>query len=174
MDPERLRDALKSKDPENVQKDPSNEENIYANIYPSTTSRALPGCWRLRHIFCRWKGSVYKIMWHELLMYMAGYFLISLFYRCILLRTPWACQNFELFCVHCEQYDQPTPVAILTGFYVSNVVQRWWEQFMAMPWPDQLALKLVASMPGRVKIDWLTIRDYSLMISLFKYYIGLR
>ena len=29
------------------------------------------------------------------------------------------------------------------GFYVSLVVQRWWEQYMLLPWPDSFALKVV-------------------------------
>ena len=29
------------------------------------------------------------------------------------------------------------------GFYVSLVVQRWWEQYMLLPWPDSFAIKVV-------------------------------
>lgn len=128
------------------------QHNIYSNIYPSTTRRSLPGCWRIRYIFMRWRSSVFKLIWHEVLMYIGLYYAISLLYRCGLSNYPRAKQEFELFCIHCSHYDQPTPVAILTGFYVSNVVNRWWAQFMAIPWPDQLALKLVTFMPGRVRI----------------------
>ena len=61
-------------------------------------------------------------------------------------------QNFELWCIYCRKFDAPTTITFLTGFYVTNVVSRWWDQFMALPWPDQLALKLVAYMPGKVMI----------------------
>lgn len=32
------------------------------------------------------------------------------------------------------------PLTFLLGFYVSLVVRRWWEQYVKLPWPDQLAL----------------------------------
>jgi hypothetical protein len=47
----------------------------------------------------------------------------------------------------------------MTGFYVANVVSRYWEQFISLPMPDKLAYKLVAYIPGQVstffnKIHW--------------------
>ena len=29
-------------------------------------------------------------------------------------------------------------MTFLLGFYVSNVAQRWWEQYKSLPWPDTL------------------------------------
>ena len=72
-------------------------------------------------------------------------------YRCIVAGGFTTAQrNFELLCLHCDFYDQPGTVAMLTGFYVSNVVTRWWSQFMSIPFPDQIALKLVAFIPSTV------------------------
>ena len=42
------------------------------------------------------------------------------------------------------------PITFLTGFYVSEVVRRYWDQFLSLPYPDRLALKLVAFIPGKV------------------------
>ena len=42
------------------------------------------------------------------------------------------------------------PVTFLTGFYVSEVVRRYWDQFMSLPFPDELALKVVTHVPGKV------------------------
>ena len=42
------------------------------------------------------------------------------------------------------------PIQFLTGFYVAEVVRRYWDQFMCLPYPDRLALKLVAFIPGKV------------------------
>ena len=124
----------------------SGEENIYMNPYPATREFG----WRVKYIFLKWKGSVFRLMWKELAIYMSLYFFISMTYRLLLAQYPTAKHNFELFCVHCSFHIYPTAVAILTGFYVSNVVHRYWEQFMAIPWPDQLALKLVAFIPCEV------------------------
>ena len=42
------------------------------------------------------------------------------------------------------------PITFLTGFYVSEVVRRYWDQYMSLPYPDRLALKLVSYIPGKV------------------------
>ena len=129
------------------------EENIYMNPYPATREFG----WRVKYILLKWKGSVFRLMWKELAIYMSLYFFISLTYRLLLAQYPTAKHNFELFCVHCSFHIHPTAVAILTGFYVSNVVHRYWEQFMAIPWPDQLALKLVAFIPCEVCVVLISI-----------------
>lgn len=123
--------------------------SVYRNIYPSTTKQALTK--RFDYLFFRWKGSVFKLIWHEVVIYMALYFGLSLLYRFVLVQYfPTGQQNFERFCEYCKDFDKPAPVTILTGFYVNNVVTRWWNQFMSLPWPDQVALKLVTFMPGSV------------------------
>ena len=34
------------------------------------------------------------------------------------------------------------PITFLLGFYVSLVVKRWWEQYVKLPWPDEVATYL--------------------------------
>ena len=29
------------------------------------------------------------------------------------------------------------PLSFVLGFYVSYVASRWWQQFLAIPWPDK-------------------------------------
>ena len=50
------------------------------------------------------------------------------------------------------RYKQLVPITFLTGFYVSEVVRRYWDQFMSLPFPDNLALKLVTYVHGKVKL----------------------
>ena len=59
------------------------------------------------------------------------------------------------------------PVTFMTGFYVANVVSRYWDQFVSLPWPDRVAYKVVTFIPGKVivngccflmvKIPWLNM-----------------
>ena len=42
------------------------------------------------------------------------------------------------------------PITFLTGFYVTQVVSRYWDEFMSLPWPDRIALKIVTYIPGKV------------------------
>ena len=48
------------------------------------------------------------------------------------------------------RYRSLIPVTFLTGFYVAEVVRRYWDQFMSLPFPDLIALKLVTFVPGKV------------------------
>ena len=59
-------------------------------------------------------------------------------------------QYFELLCIYCSRYRDLIPIKFLTGFYVSEVIRRYWDQFMTLPYPDRLALKLVSYIPGKV------------------------
>jgi hypothetical protein len=38
----------------------------------------------------------------------------------------------------------------MTGFYVANVVTRYWNQFVSIAWPDKVAFKIIAFIPGKV------------------------
>ena len=33
---------------------------------------------------------------------------------------------------------------------MNQVVNRWWDEFMSLPWPDKIAFRLVSYMPGKV------------------------
>ena len=53
-----------------------------------------------------------------------------------------------IFCI--LRFRHLIPITFLTGFYVSEVVKRYWDQFMNLPYPDRLALKLITYVPGKV------------------------
>ncbi|MPC16360.1 Bestrophin-3 [Portunus trituberculatus] len=57
---------------------------------------------------------------------------------------------FEKVSVYCQYFSDLIPLSFVLGFYVSIVVQRWWEQYMSLPWPDSLALFVSTSMHGLV------------------------
>ncbi len=123
----------------------ANPKNIYCNLYKDT-SRRMSGLWS---ILLLWKGSVFKLIWHDLLLFLVAYALLSLFYRTVLFHHPAARQSFEVFCVYAGNFSSLIPISFLTGFYVTQVVTRWWDQFMSLPWPDKIALRLVSYVPGK-------------------------
>ena len=49
------------------------------------------------------------------------------------------------------------PIEFLIGFYVAEVVRRYWDQFMSLPFPDRLALKLVSYVPGKVRLIFVDV-----------------
>ena len=120
-------------------------ENIHANCYASTTKAGF--FWS---ILLKWKGSVFKLIYQDMVVFVIIYALISMFYRYGIYSNPHSRQNFEIVCFYMNGFSKLIPIAFLTGFYVSQVVNRWWDQFMTLPWPDKLALKLVNFCPGTV------------------------
>lgn len=91
----------------------------------------------LRLLF-RWRGSLYKAVWKDLLLWLVLYFSISLTYRC-LLSDPQR-RTFEQVSLFFESNSSLINLAFLLGFYVNLVVNRWWNQYLSIPWPDRLAL----------------------------------
>ena len=136
-----------------VQFDTQNElasaGNIYRNIYRDSAQRNFSGA---RHLLSKWKGSCFKLIWHDFAAFFVVYALISIVYRNVLQGAYK--QTFEMFCIYCERFSGLIPISFLTGFYVSQVVNRWWDQFMSLPWTDRLALKLVNFCPGTVRISF--------------------
>ena len=121
--------------------------NIYRNAYKDTTKEfSLTG-----HLFHMWKGSCYKLLWPNLSLWLFLYIFLSIIYRFIIFDDPRSRQLFEIICIYCGRFSNLIPITFLTGFYVNQVVSRWWDQFMSLPWPDQLAIKLVNFCPGTVR-----------------------
>ena len=121
-------------------------KNIYRNTYKDTTKEfSLTG-----HLFHMWRGSCYKLLWPNLTLWFTLYIILSIIYRFIIFDEPRSRQLFEILCIHAGRFGNLIPITFLTGFYVSQVVNRWWDQFMSLPWPDQLAIKLVNYCPGTV------------------------
>ncbi|NXX23495.1 BEST2 protein, partial [Podargus strigoides] len=67
-----------------------------------------------------WRGSIYKLLYRELLLFLAAYLGLSLAYR------------------------TPDPA----GFYVALVLERWWGQFRSVPAPDGLMLAVAGNVHG--------------------------
>lgn len=44
-------------------------------------------------ILCKWKGSVYKVVWKELLAYILCYLLINVTYRMVIVENSEACDE---------------------------------------------------------------------------------
>jgi len=114
------------------------------------TAGALGG---LTHLLFIWKGSLFKQILPELVLYFSIYFGISILYRYVLIAYFDESHKivYELFCIYCEKFSKVIPISFLLGFYVTQVVARWWSQFMSLPWPDTLARYLAVYLPGSDK-----------------------
>ncbi|XP_040152564.1 bestrophin-2 isoform X1 [Anopheles arabiensis] len=99
--------------------------------------------WR---ILWKWRGSVYKAVWRELLAYLLVYYTLNFTYRYGL--SEDGKRVFERIRTYFGQQRETVPLSFVLGFYVSLVVKRWWEQYRMLPWPDTLALFVSAAIQG--------------------------
>nr|XP_013014994.1 bestrophin-3 isoform X2 [Cavia porcellus] len=77
-------------------------------------------------LLLKWRGSIYKLLYREFIVFAVLYTAISLVYR----------------------YAEQIPVTFVLGFYVTLVVNRWWNQFVNLPWPDRLMFLISSSVHG--------------------------
>uniref|UniRef100_A0A0V0J4F4 Bestrophin homolog n=1 Tax=Schistocephalus solidus TaxID=70667 RepID=A0A0V0J4F4_SCHSO len=91
----------------------------------------------------RWKGSIYKLIWADLLIFCIFYATIALAYHLIPITSPELLElhrkisNFHAYVSLNSNY---IPLSFILGFFVTLVVKRWRDQFNFLPTPDGVSL----------------------------------
>ncbi|XP_077194930.1 bestrophin-3 isoform X1 [Paroedura picta] len=98
-------------------------------------------------LLLKWKGSIYKLLYREFLVFASLYTAISILYRFFL--TGSQKRYFEKLSLYCDKYAEQIPVTFVLGFYVTLVVNRWWNQFVNLPWPDRIMFLISSTVEGR-------------------------
>ncbi|KAJ8373774.1 hypothetical protein SKAU_G00043540 [Synaphobranchus kaupii] len=98
-------------------------------------------------LLLRWRGSIYKLLYREFIVFALLYSLLSVVYRLFLSDSQK--RYFEKLSLYCDRYAEQIPVTFVLGFYVTLVVNRWWNQFVNLPWPDRLMLLISSLVQGR-------------------------
>ncbi|VDM58360.1 unnamed protein product [Angiostrongylus costaricensis] len=94
-------------------------------------------------LLLRWKGSIWRSVWVELVAFILLFYAVRIFYH---YGIPLLDQTgeleykkkFRMLCLEFNEYTRLIPLTFLLGFYVSNVVSRWWRQFECLSWPEDL------------------------------------
>uniref|UniRef100_A0AC34QCX3 Bestrophin homolog n=2 Tax=Panagrolaimus sp. JU765 TaxID=591449 RepID=A0AC34QCX3_9BILA len=86
----------------------------------------------------RWKGSLWKCIWKEMLIWTVFYFALSGVYRFALDEEQQSI--FENVAEFCYTYSNYIPLTFMLGFYVSAVFSRWTKFFDNLGWIDTSAL----------------------------------
>ncbi|XP_043283504.1 bestrophin-4 [Venturia canescens] len=97
-------------------------------------------------LLLRWRASVYKLVWLDLALFLVIYYALAGLYRWILDREQQ--KTFEQVVLYCKEYSDLIPLSFVLGFYVSIVMTRWWNQYVAIPWPDSIAVFVSATIHG--------------------------
>ncbi|XP_054631838.1 bestrophin-2 isoform X2 [Dunckerocampus dactyliophorus] len=108
------------------------------------------------HLLLRWKGSIYKLLYRELIIFTLLYYFFSVVYRFVF--NAEQKRLFEKLSIYCDRYAELIPVSFVLGFYVTLVVSRWWGQFENVPWPDRLAALVGGHVRGADEAARLTRR----------------
>nr|XP_056702267.1 bestrophin-3 [Euleptes europaea] len=98
-------------------------------------------------LLLKWRGSIYKLLYREFLLFASLYTAISILYRFFL--TGSQKRYFEKLSLYCDKYAEQIPVTFVLGFYVTLVVNRWWNQFVNLPWPDRIMFLISSTIEGR-------------------------
>ncbi|XP_072903816.1 bestrophin-4-like isoform X2 [Hemitrygon akajei] len=97
-------------------------------------------------LLLQWKGSIYKLLYKEFLIFMLLYLILSCIYRFMLKESQK--RFFEKMAINCNNYADLIPMSFVLGFYVSLVVSRWWNQYQNMPWLDRLMCTVSCHVQG--------------------------
>lgn len=97
-------------------------------------------------LLLRWRGSIYKLLYKEFLLFVVLYAILSITYR--LLLTQEQRYVYAQVARYCNRSADLIPLSFVLGFYVTLVVNRWWAQYTSIPLPDQLMCVISASVHG--------------------------
>uniref|UniRef100_A0A8C7ILH6 Bestrophin homolog n=1 Tax=Oncorhynchus kisutch TaxID=8019 RepID=A0A8C7ILH6_ONCKI len=94
----------------------------------------------------RWRGSIYKLLYKEFLVFGLLYSFFSVFYRFFL--TEKQQLLFENVALYCDQFTNFIPMSFVLGFYVTLAFNRWWGQYSSFPLPDNLMMVVSGNVHG--------------------------
>ncbi|KAE8744425.1 hypothetical protein FOCC_FOCC008900 [Frankliniella occidentalis] len=98
-------------------------------------------------LLTRWRGSIYKLVWPDLATFLFLYYTLNLTYRLALDEQQKIV--FEAVVKYCEAYSDLIPLSFVLGFYISIIMQRWWDQYTSIPWPDPIAVFVSSHIHGQ-------------------------
>lgn len=79
-----------------------------------------------------------------------------------IVQTTSANRDFEESRTFFKKYTHALSVPFLLGFYVTTVAERWWMQYLTVPWPDRYTFiddfKIFKKMPNGLIIEGLCWR----------------
>ncbi|CAI2347205.1 unnamed protein product [Caenorhabditis sp. 36 PRJEB53466] len=103
----------------------------------------------LYKLLFRWKGSIWKSVWAELVVWLILYAILSTIYRTALSMSQRA--TFEDLCIFFDTYSNFIPITFMLGFYVSAVFTRWWQIFDNIGWIDTPCLWITQYIKGETE-----------------------
>lgn len=106
-------------------------------------------------LLCRWRGSIYKLIWVDLLIFVILYSAIALMYHLSPISSPTLLETHKQilnFLEYVKLMSNSIPISFILGFFVTLVVNRWIDQFNYLPTSDGISLLICAyiQIPAKV------------------------
>lgn len=95
----------------------------------------------IARLLFKWKGSTYKLVWKDLLIYILTYYLIRAVYELLSLEDKIM---FLSIVEYCQRYCSYLPSLMILGFYLSRVLFRFFDQYSSLAFPSRLATNMDA------------------------------
>jgi predicted membrane chloride channel (bestrophin family) len=111
--------------------------------YSDSVATAEP--WTFLKLLMRWRGSVLKLLWKDLLFFVVIFYFIHFIYLSL---PEEGEKNFEAFVRYCSEFSNAIPLSFVLGFFVTAVMTRWWSQFEAIPYPASIAVFISSTLHG--------------------------
>ena len=94
--------------------------NLYQHKYQDTSIR-MTGFLKLMF---KWRASVLNLIYHNLIIFVMIYALLSFLYRFVFINNPYQREVFELICIYSGRFMDYIPLGFLIAFYVQQVLHR--------------------------------------------------
>ncbi|KAK6038937.1 hypothetical protein COOONC_23558 [Cooperia oncophora] len=128
-------------------------------------------------LLLRWRGSIWKSVKTELLLWVIAYYVVFCIYRYALTENQQ--REFEKIAFYCNTKLDYIPLTFMLAFFVNIIADRWRKIFNNMGWIENLALTLTAvlrSEPAHAEEARLMRRSiirYAILSQVGTYYISL-
>ncbi|CAH8669187.1 unnamed protein product [Schistosoma rodhaini] len=97
-------------------------------------------------LLLKWRGCIFKLIYIDVIVFMALYALITCVYR-FALSAEWQ-RTFEDIIIFTRSFQGLIPVSFILGFYIDNVFTRFWRLFMTIPWVLKFAISISGHLSG--------------------------
>jgi hypothetical protein len=125
----------------------------------------------IRLLFTRWKGSLLRLVWRDLFVFLSIFYALQVLYYFVC--NAEYQKYFEALVEIATKDADRIPVSFLLGFFVSNgescvvfissdtdilffiptsVMARWWSQFEAIPSPSKIAVLVTTTIHGNDEV----------------------
>ena len=75
-------------------------------------------------LFSVWRGSVIKLIYHNMLIFLLLYYTLQFLYRYVFMEDPYQKEVFEVICIYVGRNMDKIPLTFLIGFYVQQVLAK--------------------------------------------------